>query len=185
MKSRSLLIALASLLFCFSVKAQTEQIIQDTFLDMKFGNVYIPANVKNSVGQRGVFNEVSTSIYYKEVEFTDYSFGGYKWDFATFSFNKSNRFFEFEVSNHFTLRDDALELYKSMVDRLGNKYYSSYTEDEYNDKCVRYDGQNGVSVLVRLTYSLSKGGSRYYYVDVDYFHNQLYREVVNSIDSEL
>jgi hypothetical protein len=184
---RILLSFAALLLFVFAnaQTEQTEQTIQDTFLKMKLGQVYSTTTIKNNVGTRGTFMEVSSSTFYKTVEFIDFSFAGSTWNYAKFYLNNSGQLFEFEINNYYSSRSDALEEYNDLVNRMNQKYSSSYSEDEVNDKCVGYFGSNGIGSLVSMTHSKSVSGTHYYYVSLDYIDFDLYSDVNNAEDDEL
>lgn len=182
MKLKGILLAILGLMFAAQVNAQS---VQDTFMGMKLGTNLSEATIKAKVGTRGVYQRLYDMVYYNRLYFTDVYFAGHKWSYAYFYRNLDQQFYEFEVSDYFDTSSEAEEAYNSWKDKLNEKYSPTVLSDEHNEKCIAYYGDNGVSMLLSFEYSKSSGGMYYYYVSLDYIHEELYFSVQDANNDEL
>lgn len=120
----------------------------------------------------------------------DGSFGGYSWEFATFSFYKGEDWsvlYDVYFSNPYTQYDTAKSRYDSLLESLSDKYGNSYvTKDEFDDVInIWSEDLSDIRCMLRLHRAESKGGENYWYVDLNYYDMNRIEKIVEQQDDEL
>jgi hypothetical protein len=182
MKFRGILTTAIGLLFAAQVNAQS---VQDTFMGMKLGTELDGEIIIANVGARGEYQSFDSMVSFYRLSFKDTYFAGHKWSFAYFYQNTDIKFYEFTVSDYYSSSSEAEEAYNSWKKKLDEKYSPTVLSDDYNEKCICYYGDNGVDLLLTYEYSKSKAGIHYYYVSLNYIHEELYFSVQDANNDEL
>ena len=113
-------------------------------------------------------------------------FGGIDWPFVNFGYHE-NQLYKVSFSINYNDKHQALSTFKSLKKRLSEKYKGVYNSESLNDfqlkDIVYLDEYRGVSLDIE--YAESKGGKKYYYVNLTYVCLRLLEEVEQMNDSDL
>ena len=172
MKVKALFLAIVSLLFAASAKAQD---IQDTFYNMQFGSELTADDIKANVGESGQFKYTMDRGLFTEALFFDTDFDEIVWKSVDFYTNKSSIFFRFRLSNNYVDRDEAVVFYDAIKAKLDEQYHLYYLKGADDNILNRYDGDNGVKLMLTFSLQTSFGGDSFYYVTLDYISWSLYQ----------
>lgn len=168
------------ILFTSQLYAQN---IQDTFYGMKLGSTVYANTIINKVGNLGSYTDVEYYAASNLVRFQQITFAGKQWSSAYFGLNKMGRLYCFHLADHFTKRTSAIEQFNHFKNILDSKYPDSNFDEEKMD--VRYWGDNGIGVMLSLSYSESRAGTYYYYLQLEYAVVDLAIEVEQKQNLEL
>lgn len=172
MKVKALFIAVATLFLAATAQAQD---IQDTFFDLKFGNVINVDDVKANVGDSGVFKYTMDRGKFTEIIFWDTVFENSTWKLADFYTDTEGRLFRFRLSTNYADRDQAMEEYNAVKAQLDEKYRLYYTKGGGDNILNRYDGTNDMKLMLTFSLSTSLGGDQFYYINLDYILWSVYQ----------
>lgn len=174
MKAKTLFIAIAALFFAATANAQD---IQDTFYGMQFGSELTADDIQAGVGESGQFKYTMDRGLFTEALFFDTEFDGAVWKSVDFYTNKSSVFFRFRLSNNYVDRAEAVEYYNAVKAKLDEQYRLYYTKGADDNILNRYDGSNGVKLMLTFSLQTSFGGDSFYYVTLDYISWSLYQSL--------
>ena len=172
MKAKVLFIAIAAMLFAASAQAQD---IQDTFYDLQFGSELSADDITAGVGESGLFKYTMDRGLFTEALFFDTEFDGIIWKSVDFYTNKSSLFFRFRLSNNYVDRGEAVDFYNALKSKMDGQYRLYYTKGADDNILNRYDGSNGVKLMLTFSLQTSFGGDSFYYVTLDYISWSLYQ----------
>ena len=102
-----------------------------------------------------------------DITLYDKEFGGYTFNWITMGFH-NNMFCFISFSKNFRTKQTAESAFDDLKNSLMKKYYLLKTE---NDIWLFSDGRT--SVFLSMTFSESKGGDLFYYVDLSYGDDKL------------
>ena len=140
--------------------------IQVKFLDNEFGDDY--SEVKENMSRKGFYSIGE----YAELEYRNVRFGGYEWDFCTFTFNNRNEFFSIDFSIPYNSKDTAIAHYEALKNRLVEKYGTPAFNNNFSltDREIGFQ-DNTIEervCLLSIEYTESELGIMFYYVTLSY-----------------
>ena len=155
------------------------QEIQTRFLGLTMGEEYTFNARESRIGEY-IFEKKEKGKYLG----TDIRFGGCNWDFVWISlFNKHNtpnqgKFYQIEFECYFEDEQEAKDMANALHDSLSSKYGDGEFEKKENDRygTAKWYGSNNMTCRLSISYSKSKGGDMYYYVDLFYCDIALFLE---------
>lgn len=182
---KALLLLAASIICISQSNIVNAQDVQNTFFNMRLGNVLSTQTIRNNVGTRGKYGQYENRGSIQRVIFVDISFGAEIWTWGDFQLTNDGHFFEFTVENAYSNKVEAEQFYTKMKQRLFEKYSNRYEENRDSGHIVYFGGGSDSYASLELKYRKANSGDWLYYVDLSYWSGYWINKVVNDTESEL
>ena len=174
MKARTLILAVAAMLAAASARAQD---IRDTFYDIQFGSWINADEVASWVGDAATYKYTTQREKFTEVIFFDAQFEDSTWNMADLYLNGEGRFYRICLMKNFNDGDAATEAFDALKADLDQKYKLTYKRGNEANMLYRYDGSNGVKLMLTFSQKQSLGGELLFYINMDFIHWEMYQAV--------
>lgn len=181
---KRLVVLFFAICFCAISNAQ----IQTKFWGLELSSFYYESleTLEGRISDRCKYTQVRDN----SITAMDGKFGGYDWDFATFRFYKgefSRGLYAVSFSKHYETRINAKPIYAQLLVSLANKY-GVFVElkNEYAETSVAWGTKEGkYRCLLSLIEGESKGGEMLWYINLDYWDDNLLTLSIKQDENEL
>ena len=179
---------LAIILFaiCFGLKSNAQ--IQTKFWGLELSSFYYESleTLEGRISDRCKYTQVRDN----SIVAMDGKLGGYDWNFVTFRFYKgefSRGLYAVSFSKNYDTRISAKPIYTLLLESLTNKYGTPIElKNEYTKTSVAWGSKEGkYRCSLELMEGESRGGKMLWYINLDYWDDNLLTLSIKQEEDEL